>query len=114
MDERLFPPGPQVQRVLDLGCGIGFWTVEFGLRGYRDLTAADLTERAVELTRTRCSIYQVAASVVREDAENLTFEDSAFTHINCQGVVHHTPHPGRAISEIARVLMDGVHLGLLS
>jgi SAM-dependent methyltransferase len=107
MDERLFPSEPERQRVLDLGCGIGFWTVEFGLRGYREVTAADLTERAVELTRVRCALYNVHAAAVRADAEHLPFGDNSFTHVNCQGVIHHTPAPGVAIAEIARVLEPG-------
>jgi len=107
MDERLFPPVPEEQRVLDLGCGIGFWTVEFGRRGYRNLTAADLTVRAVELTRERCALYGIEATVCQENAEHLDFEDGSFTHVNCQGVIHHTPQPARAVGEIARVLAPG-------
>jgi SAM-dependent methyltransferase len=107
MDERIFPTGTAAGRVLDLGCGIGFWTVELGLRGARDLTAVDLTDRAVELTRARCAFFGVEADVRQGDAERLPFADGSFAHVNCQGVIHHTPDPDRAVAEIARVLEPG-------
>lgn len=90
--------------ILDLGCGIGFWSVEFAMRGLNKITAADLTEAALEMTRKRCSLYEVAAETKQENAEKLTFADSSFDHVNCQGVIHHTPDTEQAVSEIARVL----------
>jgi 2-polyprenyl-3-methyl-5-hydroxy-6-metoxy-1,4-benzoquinol methylase len=49
-DERFLPPPRphgQATRVLDLGCGNGFWTAEFAMRGQQHLVAADLTEQAL-------------------------------------------------------------------
>lgn len=91
-------------KILDLGCGIGFWTAEFGLLGYTDVTSADLTENALKLTKKRCEIYQLAFNGSQQNAENMTFEDSTFDHVNCQGVIHHTPNTEKTIQEIARVL----------
>lgn len=106
LDERCFPKGLNKRRVLDLGCGPGFWTIELARRGCQDIVAADLTERALELVRRRCQIYGVVATVVQQNAENLTFKDKTFTHVNCQGVIHHTPDTEKCIKEIARVLVD--------
>ena len=39
--------------------------------------------------------------------ENLHFENETFDHVNCQGVVHHTPNTQKAINEIFRVLKRG-------
>jgi 2-polyprenyl-3-methyl-5-hydroxy-6-metoxy-1,4-benzoquinol methylase len=93
--------------ILDLGCGIGFWTVEFGLKGYLNITAADLTENALELTRRRCDLYNIKVELSQQNAEELTFLDESFDHVNCQGVIHHTPKTESAIKEIARVLKPG-------
>jgi len=106
-DERLFPPEENRDRVLDLGCGCGFWTVELARGGCTGIVAVDLTEKAVELTRKRCQICGVEAHVCRADAENLAFEDASFRHVNCQGVIHHTPDTEACVQEIARVLKDG-------
>jgi len=107
MDERFIPPAGNRDRVLDLGCGIGMWTVELAQRGCTHVVGADLTERAVELTRTRCEIYGVAAEVRQENAEQLSFADGTFRHVNCQGVIHHTPDTAACVREIARVLEPG-------
>jgi len=106
-DERLLPLPDEWDHVLDLGCGTGFWTVELLLRGCPRVTAADLTERALELTRKRCDIYGVQAEFSRQNAERMTFEDGAFSHVNCQGVIHHTPDTQACVREIARVLRPG-------
>lgn len=109
-DPRLLPPtcpgGPD-PRILDLGCGIGFWTAEFALRGHRNLVAADLAPRALDLTRRRLDCYGLEAELREENAEALSFGEASFDHVNCQGVVHHTPDPARAVAEIARVLKPG-------
>lgn len=103
------PPRPsgQSMKVLDLGCGIGFWACEFGLRGLSDIVASDLTENALRITRKRLKAYGVKAKVTQQDAEKLAFNNEYFDHVNCQGVIHHTPNTETAISEIARVLKQG-------
>jgi len=108
-DDRCLPPreAGKEPRVLDLGCGIGFWTAEFALRGYRRIVAADLTPQALEMTRRRLALLRLDAEIAEQNAEALTFPDASFDHVNCQGVVHHTPDTARAVAEIARVLRPG-------
>ena len=65
--------------------------------------AADLTKKE-RLTESRLKIYGVTAKLSQQNAENTTFDDSFFDHINCQGVRHHTPATEATISEIARIL----------
>lgn len=104
IDERIFPPAKNRVRVLDLGCGIGFWTVQLSRRGCTQLVAADLTENAIELARIRCQIFDVAADFRQQNAEKMSFPNESFSHVNCQGVIHHTPNTEACIAEIARVL----------
>jgi 2-polyprenyl-3-methyl-5-hydroxy-6-metoxy-1,4-benzoquinol methylase len=109
-DIRFLPaarPGGQDIKILDLGCGIGFWTTEFGMRGYNNLTAADLTPNALAITKKRLDIYGLRAGLSEENAEMLSFNDGQFGHVNCQGVIHHTPDTAKAVSEIARVIEPG-------
>ena len=107
LDERIFPSSSNQQRVLDLGCGPGFWTVEIGSRGCSELWACDLTDKAVELAKRRCEIYHCNASFRVGNAESLAFDDGYFSHVNCLGVIHHTPDTQAAVREIARVLKVG-------
>src|ERR1700682_3889161 len=55
LDERIFPE--KQGKVLDLGCGVGFWPIEFWQRGFRDITGADLSPRSLQLAQTRCDAY---------------------------------------------------------
>jgi SAM-dependent methyltransferase len=107
MDESIFPKGENRTRVLDLGCGPGFWTVELAGRGCRQIVAADLTQTALNLAKRRCEVYGVEAEFCIQNAEKLTFPDGSFAHVNCQGVIHHTPDTAACVQEIARVLRPG-------
>jgi SAM-dependent methyltransferase len=109
-DLRFLPPprkGGQDLRILDLGCGIGFWVTEFAMRGLGRIVAADLTPQALEITRRRLIAHGVEAELREENAEALSFADASFDHVNCQGVIHHTPDTEKAVAEIARVLKPG-------
>jgi 2-polyprenyl-3-methyl-5-hydroxy-6-metoxy-1,4-benzoquinol methylase len=106
-DQRFLPSYNSISmngKILDLGCGAGFWTYKLAEAGYINLYAADLTESALELTKKRLELYGYIANVSIQNAENLSYESAEFDFINCQGVVHHTPNTEAAISEIARVL----------
>lgn len=107
MDERIFPQGRSRERVLDLGCGPGFWTVELGQRGCTELWACDLTDKAIELATRRCELYACHAQFKVGNAEALPFDDGWFSHVNCLGVIHHTPDTPATVREIARVLRQG-------
>ena len=94
-------------KILDLGCGIGFWTTEFASRGFTHVHAADLTEKALELTATRLELNNLKADLSLQNAEKTNFEDESFDHVNCQGVIHHTPDTHAAVKEIFRILKPG-------
>lgn len=109
-DIRFLPPARpngQEMKVLDLGCGIGFWVNEFGMRGLKNIYAADLTKKALEITNKRLQCFGVEADLSQQNAEKLSYQDEFFDHVNCQGVIHHTPDTATAVSEIARVLKHG-------
>jgi SAM-dependent methyltransferase len=108
IDRRIFPKDLDA-RILDAGCGIGMWSAEFILRGYRNITAVDLTNNSVFLTakRIRGLKSYTGQTVLQANIESLPFPDNYFSHINCQGVIHHTPNPEKAISELFRVLKPG-------
>ncbi len=97
-----FPTSDDI--VLDLGCGIGFWSSLFVSRfGVTNLSSADLTSEALKL----CKLRVPSTSVKKENAEKLSFNDKQFSHINCRGVIHHTPNTQSCLDEIYRVLEIG-------
>lgn len=104
MDERIFVGIPKTAKILDLGCGPGFWTLEFAKRGFSNIMAADLSSKSVRLAKKRCDIWGFDIGIKVENAMSLSFESESFDHVNCQGVIHHTPSPEECVREIARVL----------
>jgi SAM-dependent methyltransferase len=94
-------------KILDLGCGVGFWATEFASRGFTDVHASDLTHKALELTATRLDLHGLKADLSLQNAEKTSFEDESFDHVNCQGVIHHTPDTNSAVKEIFRILKPG-------
>lgn len=91
------------KKVLDIACGSGWSTEQFARAG-ADVTAIDLTPKAVESTKQRLELYGLKANVMVADAENLPFPDNTFDAVLAWGCLMHTPHTEKAISEICRVL----------
>lgn len=89
--------------VLDVGCGIGFWVGLFSRLG-ANVSACDLTERGVQMTRRRLELAGHHADVRQGNAESLPYREESFDHVNCQGVIHHTPDPSACVREFHRVL----------
>lgn len=103
--EHLMPKFDQNAKVLDLGCGVGFWTIELLKFGnFKNMYSADLTENALKITKKRLELYNYEANLSIQNAENTTYENNFFDHVNCQGVIHHTPNTDKTIEEIARIL----------
>ncbi len=106
--EKFLPAHVELAKVLDLGCGVGFWTIEIQkLRTCKEFYSADLTQTALDITEKRLAAYGLKSNLSLQNAEKMTFADNFFNHVNCQGVIHHTPDTDAAIKEIARVLKPG-------
>ncbi len=94
-------------RLLEVGCGMGFDSLEFLKRGIR-VTATDLTGSAVALTRKHFALEGIKAQDVRvENVLDLSFPDETFDAVWANGVVHATGDAPLAIGEIRRVLKPG-------
>jgi 2-polyprenyl-3-methyl-5-hydroxy-6-metoxy-1,4-benzoquinol methylase len=91
------------KRVLEIGCGMGFHT-ETMVRAGAQVTAIDLTDRAVEMTRRRLALRGLEADVRVADAEHMPFPDQSFDFVWSWGVIHHSARTGRIARHIARVL----------
>ncbi|MEM8915441.1 MAG: class I SAM-dependent methyltransferase [Pseudomonadota bacterium] len=107
LDERIFATIKEGGRVLDLGCGNGFWLIELARRGVDDLYGADLSPNSLSMAGKRCEIFGVEADLSIQNAEATDFDRNSFDHVNCQGVVHHTTSPYAAVREIHAILKPG-------
>ena len=100
------------REVLEIGCGSGAHAKLIAESGAR-LTAIDLTEKAVALTRQRLRLYELAANVLQMDAESLSFPDRSFDFVWSWGVIHHSANTETIIREVARVLRPGGSVGIM-
>ncbi len=98
--------GLKGKKVLDIACGTGVLTEQFVRMG-ADVTAVDLTPKAVELTKKRLALYGLQATVIEGDAQKLPFADNTFDFVCAWGCLMHMPETERAIAEIHRVLKPG-------
>jgi ubiquinone/menaquinone biosynthesis C-methylase UbiE len=95
------------RRLLEVGCGLGYDSLEFLKRGVR-VTATDLTPQAVALTRRHFQLENACADDVRvENALSLSFPDESFDAVWANGVLHHTGNTQLALQQIWRVLKPG-------
>ena len=90
--------------VLEVGCGTGiFWRENLHrLPNGSRLTLTDFSAAMVE--RARGSFPDPAIAIQIADLENLPFDDQSFDLVNAHHVLYHAQEPGRALSEIRRVL----------
>jgi len=97
----------QGRHLLEVGCGMGFDSVEFLRRGVR-VTATDLTEPAVRLARRHFELERLEPEAVRvENVLALSFPDQSFDAVWANGVLHATGDTRRAVAEVRRVLRPG-------
>ncbi len=97
----------QGKRLLEVGCGMGYDSLEFLKRGVR-VTATDLTPNAVALARRHFELEGVTPDEVRTaNALALPYEDGTFDAVWANGVLHATGDTARAIGEARRVLKPG-------
>lgn len=98
--------GLKGKKLLDIACGTGVLTEQFVRMG-ADVTAIDLTPKAVELTKKRLDLYHLNAVVMEADAQQMPFADNTFDFVCAWGCLMHMPETEKAISEIHRILKPG-------
>jgi ubiquinone/menaquinone biosynthesis C-methylase UbiE len=94
------------KKTLEIGVGLGSDHQLFAENG-AILYGIDLTERAINNTGNRLSLFNLKSVLSIGDAENLTFEDNFFDIIYSWGVIHHSPNTQKAVNEIYRTLKPG-------
>jgi 2-polyprenyl-3-methyl-5-hydroxy-6-metoxy-1,4-benzoquinol methylase len=104
------------KRVLEVGCGLGTDSINFARAGAQ-LTAVDLSGESLAIAAQRAEVMGVADRIdfVQANAEELTsaLGDEPYDLVYSFGVVHHTPHPERALAEIRALVAPGATLKLM-
>ena len=106
--QKLLPDGEGL-KILDVGCGAGFFEVILGRIGHK-VTGIDLTEEMISKAKELIGLYglnQENANVMVGDAEKLAFGDESFDVVITRNLTWTLPHPVDAYREWYRVLKKG-------
>ena len=102
--------------MLEVGCGIGTDSINFARAGAH-LTAVELSGESLRIAAERAEVMGVADRIkfVQANAEELTsaLGEEPFDLVYSFGVVHHTPHPEKALAEIRALTAPGGTLKLM-
>lgn len=99
-------PALKGRTALDIATGLGWASTEMARAG-ADVTAIDLTPRAIEMAKKHFAYRDLKANLLVMDAQQMTFPDATFDFVHAWGCLMHMPDTERAISEIYRVTKPG-------
>ncbi len=88
------------QRILDIGCGPGYYTRALRARG-ADVLPMDYSEHELRLRG------EPVEGAMTGDAMDLPLEDECLDGVFASNMLEHTPDPHRVITEMERVLRPG-------
>jgi len=104
------------KKVLEVGCGIGTDTINFARAGAM-VTAVDLSDESLKLAKQRAKVFGLEDKICfhQANAEELgsSVPVEPYDLVYSFGVLHHTPNPGDAITQIKRYMSDASELRLM-
>ncbi len=103
-------PDPKVfGRVLEVGAGTGFFSINLFLGGRigGEVHATDISPGMLEVCRRNGAEHGLEIHTKVGDAEDLPYDDDSFDLVIGHAFIHHLPVPGLAIREMLRVLKPG-------
>jgi len=110
---RVVGPGEHFPRVLELGAGTGFFTINLALSGAFgdldavELTVTDISEGMLDVCVANGRQHGLTLIPQAGDAEALPFPDERFDLVIGHAFLHHLPDPEAALAEAYRVLAPG-------
>jgi len=91
------------QKVLEIGCGMGYFTCSLASSG-AEITAIDISPDLLEVARRDCPAENVSFEV--QNAYAMTYADKSFDSVVGSSVLHHLEIDA-ALNEVHRVLKAG-------
>lgn len=90
-------------RVLDAGCGTGYFSAFFASRGFK-VHSIDTSKKALSITKNRLSSLKLNAKVEKMNVKKLGYPNNYFSVIFTDGLLEHFSKPEKILLEFKRVL----------
>lgn len=102
------------KKVLEIGCGLATVGANFAING-AEYTGVELSESSLELAKKRFEVVGQRGSFYSGNAEELSSFVPVETYdlIYSFGVIHHSPHPEKIISEIKKYMNENSTLKIM-
>ena len=102
------------KKVLEIGCGLATVGVNFAFHG-ADYTGVELSEESLTIAKKRFKVFEQPGKFYSGNAEQLSSFAPAETYdlIYSFGVIHHSPHPEKIISEIKKYMNENSVLKIM-
>jgi len=102
------------KKVLEIGCGLATAGINFARYG-ADYTGVELSDESLELAKKRFDVYGKDGRFYSGNAEQLSSFVPVETYdlIYSFGVIHHSPHPEKIISEIKKYMNEDSTLKIM-
>ena len=96
-------------RVLDVGCGTGLHSqlLSYLVGNSGSVTGVDYSDLMIREASRRAEGTGLPVRFVLGDANSLDFDENTFDRIWAAALLQHLPDPGKAVSEMSRVLKPG-------
>ncbi len=93
------------KNILDAGCGIGIDMASHAMNS-ANVVGIDMSRKPLETAKRRIEQLNLKAKLIQGDLEMLPCRRNSFDMCYSNGVLHHTPNPEAALSEVKRVLKN--------
>src|SRR5436190_9455520 len=101
-------PRRRYDRVLEVGCGTGFFLLNMWQAGFVERAAAcDISPGMLEACGRTAAELGCDVELRAGDAEALPYDDGEFDLVVGHAFLHHLPDPAAALAEFLRVLAPG-------
>jgi ubiquinone/menaquinone biosynthesis C-methylase UbiE len=107
---KVVAPHERFERVLELGAGTGFFSINLALAGCLDgahIVVTDISDGMLDVCVENGRRHGVMLEARAGDAEALPFDDGSFDLVIGHAFLHHLPDPQAALAEAFRVLAPG-------
>ncbi|GAA5532549.1 class I SAM-dependent methyltransferase [Deinococcus aluminii] len=94
-------------RVLDLGCGFGWFCRYARQQGAREVVGLDLSDKM--LTRARALTSDCAVTYLRADLEDVHLPEAGFGLVYSSLALHYIEHLPALLGQVHRTLLPGGH-----